>query len=204
MAQYILQDPYLYTHWKSIRLPWVELHRTAPSLDKKVCKRNCRDKETNDKMKWSKLPKKISKKLSMTWINWRETFDIVLHNWLLKSHGLYKISPAIYKSLEGSAAKFDTCLLLSHSNGMRWSNNININIEGDCFSQLLICVALIPLTMDLKNTIYGFNLYNKRINPFYKDDLKPFATNGPEQLRLLINVKDIINDNWILALISEL
>ena len=62
-------------------------------------------------------------------------------------------------------------------------------------SPLLFCLLLIPLTNELNNTKYGYEIYEKAINHlFYMDDLKLYAKNDKELEGLLSTVKQFSDD----------
>ena len=92
-----------------------------------------------------------------------------------------------------------TTLALNTGENTLNAGDININsgiFQGDSLSPILFCVALIPLSKLLKNTGYGYKIYDNTINhPFYMDDLKHFAKND-QQLQGLLNTKTI-DDIWM-------
>ena len=93
---------------------------------------------------------------------------------------------------------WSTVLLLNHAKGSMKSDRININcriFQGDSLSPLLLCLSLIPLTNELNNTKYGYQIYGKAINHlFYIDDLKLYAENDKELEGLLSTAKQFIDD----------
>ena len=55
----------------------------------------------------------------------------------------------------------ETNLYLSHSNGTLTFNDMQVKcdiFQGDLFSPLLLCLALIPLSYFLNNTGYGYKI----------------------------------------------
>ena len=57
-------------------------------------------------------------------------------------------------------------------------------------SPLLFCLALVPLSYELNNTGYGYNIYEEKINHlFYVDDLKLYGKNDYVLEGLLRTVK---------------
>ena len=89
---------------------------------------------------------------------------------------------------------WSTNLFLNHATGFMKSGKININcgvFQGDSVSPLLFCLSLIPLTNELNNTRYGYEIYEKAINHlFYMNGLiKLYAKNGKGLEDLLSTVK---------------
>ena len=92
----------------------------------------------------------------------------------------------------------NTNLFLIHTKESMRSDKININcgiFQGNSVSPLLFCLSLIPLTNELNNTKYGYEIYEKKINHlFYMDDLKLYAKNDKELECLLSTVKQFSDD----------
>ena len=89
-------------------------------------------------------------------------------------------------------------MFLNHTKGSIKSGNININcgiFQGDSLFPLLFCLSRIPLTNELNNTKYGFEIYEKTINYlFFMDDLKLYAKNDKELEGLFSTVKQLSDD----------
>ena len=89
-------------------------------------------------------------------------------------------------------------MFLNHTKRSMKSDKININCEifqGDYLSPLLFCLSLIPLTNELNNTKYRYEIYEKATNHlFYKDELKLSANNNKEPEGLLSTVKQFSDD----------
>ena len=136
---------------------------------------------------------KKKRSLSTVWIDYRKAFDSVPHSWILKALGIYKVSLVIINLLKSSMKLWNTNLFLNHTKGSTKSDKINVNcgiFQGDSLSPLLLCFSLIPLTNELNNTKYGYDIYEKAINHlFYMDDLKLYAKNDKELEGLLSTVK---------------
>ena len=92
--------------------------------------------------------------------------------------------------------EWKTNLYLNHAQGSTVCENINIKcgiFQGDSLPPLLFCLALVPLSYELNNTDYGYNIYEEKINHlFYKDDLKLHGKNDYELEGLLRTVKTLI------------
>ena len=69
--------------------------------------------------------------------------------------------------------------------------------QGDSFSPLLFCLALMPLTSELATSGYGYKIANTSApisNLFYMDDLKLYSKNEQEQIGELKVVKQFSDD----------
>ena len=169
-------------------------------LEQKGCKRGsygCKDQLLINKMILENCRNR-HKNLSTAWIDYKKAFDSVPHSWILKSLEIFNISPTIINFLKHNMSLWNTTLFLSHCDGVMKSNNININcgiFQGDSFSPLLFCLSLIPLSLELNKTKYGYKIRDKLINHlFYMDDLKLYAKNDGELEGLLKTVKKFSDD----------
>ena len=69
--------------------------------------------------------------------------------------------------------------------------------QGDSFSPLLFCLALVPLTSELATAGYGYKISNTSApisNLFCMDELKLYSKNDQEQVGELKIVKQFSND----------
>ena len=99
--------------------------------------------------------------LSTAWINYHKVFNSVSHSWMLKTLEIYNVSPVIINFLKNSMKLWNTKLFLNHIKGSMKSDKININciiFHGDSLSPLLFSLSLIPLTNELNNTKYGYEI----------------------------------------------
>ena len=89
-------------------------------------------------------------------------------------------------------------LNLTHPNGNLKSRSIKINtciFQGDSLSPLLFCLSLMPLSRELNQTGYGYNIQKRSINhQFYMDDLKLFAKDDNDLEGLLETMKKFSDD----------
>ena len=76
------------------------------------------------------------------------------------------------------------------------SDNINIKrgfFQGDSLSPLLFCISLIPLSLELNSSSYGYKIRTEWITHlFFKDDLKLYAKDNNELEELLRIGKDSV------------
>ena len=136
--------------------------------------------------------------LSIAWVDYKKAFNSIPHSWIEKSLETFKISPVLRNFLSNSMRMQKTTLVLNTGENILNGGDININggiFQGDSFSPILFCVALIPLSKLLNNTGYGYKLYNNAINHlFYLDDLKLFPKND-QQLQGLLNIVKQFSDD---------
>jgi len=177
----------------------MEEQNIFPNEQKGCCRGSygCKDQLLINKMILENAHTK-HRHLSTAWIDYKKAFDSVPHSWILKSLEILKVSPVLINFLRNSMTLWETNLTLKHMNGTLISNNMRIRcgiFQGDSFSPLLFCMALIPLSQLLNNTGYGYKIMDKKINHlFYMDDLKLYAQNDDELERLLKTVKDFSDD----------
>ena len=142
---------------------------------------------------------KKKRSLSTAWIDYRKAFNSVPHSWILKPLDIYKVSPVIKNFLKYSVKLWNTNLFLNHTKGSMKCDKININcgiFQGDSLSPLLLYLSLIPLTNEINNTKYGYEVYEKTIDHlFYMDDLKLYAKNV-KKLGGLVMIS-VWNTGWI-------
>ena len=141
---------------------------------------------------------KKKRTLSTAWIDYRKAFDSIPHSWVLKALDIYKVSPGITNFLKNSMKLWNANLLVNYTKGSMKCDKININcgiFQGESLSQLLFCLSLIPLTNEINNTKYGYEIYEKAINHLiYMDDLKHYAKNDKELEGLLSTAKQFSDD----------
>ena len=91
-----------------------------------------------------------------------------------------------------------TQLILTHESNTLTSDNINIKrgiFQGDSLSPLLLCISLIPLSLELNSLGYGYKIRTEWITHlFYIDDLKLYAKHDNELEGLLRIVKGFSDD----------
>ena len=136
--------------------------------------------------------------MSTAWIDYKKAFDSVPHSWILKCLQMYKIHPVLITFIEESMSQWKTNMTLVHKEGVLETGPIRIKrgiFQGNSLSPLLFTMSLNPLSQELQNTGYGYQLDKQtKINHlFYVDDLKLYGTS--DNLTGLINtVKNISDD----------
>ena len=93
-----------------------------------------------------------------------------------------------------------TTMKLFYNDGCITTDQIKIKrriFQGDLFSPLLFCLALVPLTSELATSGYGYKISNTSAPIsylFYMNDLKLYSKNEPEQIGELKVVKQFSDD----------
>ena len=143
--------------------------------------------------------KKRKKNLSTAWIDYKKAFDSVPPSWILKCLQMYKIHPVLIKFIEESMSQWKTNMTLVHKEGVLEAGPIRIKrgiFQGDSLSPLLFTMSLNPLSQELQNTRYGYQLDEQtKINYlFYVDDLKLYGTSDNQVTGLINTVKNVSED----------
>ena len=170
--------------------------------EQRACARNsygCKDQLLMNKMIIEDCKKK-KKSLSMAWIDYRKAYDSVPHRWILKTLRMYRINEKLFKFMEALISNWKTTMKLFYNVGCITTDQIKIKsgiFQGDSFSPLLFCLALVPLTSELATSGYGYKISNTSApisNLFYMDDLKLYSKNEQEQIGELKVVKQFSDD----------
>ena len=170
--------------------------------EQRGCVRNsygCKDQLLINKMIIENCKKK-KKNLSMTWIDYRKAYDSVHHSWILKTLQMYQFNEKLITFMETSMNNWKTTMKLFYNDGCITTDQIKIKrgiFQGDSFSPLLFCLALVPLTSELATSGYGYKISNTSApisNLFYMDDLKLYSENEQEQFAELKIVKQFSHD----------
>ena len=130
--------------------------------------------------------KKKKRNLSMTWIDYTKAYDSVPHSWILKTLQMYRFNEKLIMFMETSMSNWKTTKKLFYNDGCITTDQIKIKrgiFQGDSFSPLLFCLALVPLTTSAPIS-----------NLFYMDDLKLYSKNEQEQFGELKIVKQFSDD----------
>ena len=169
-------------------------------LEQKGCRKGsygCKDQLLINKMILENCKTKL-RNMSCAWIDYRKAFDSVPHDWILRSLDLCKASPILINFLKESMKQWQTKLLLTHQSGTITCENLKIRrgiFQGDSLSPLLFCISLIPLSLELNNSGYGYKIGNDKFSHlFYMDDLKLYGKDDNEIEGLLRIVKGFSDD----------
>ena len=146
----------------------------------------------------------------MAWIDYRKAYDSIPHSWALKTSRMYIFNEKVISwFMETSMNNWNTTMKLYYSDGCIITDPIKIKrgiFQGDSFSPLLFCLALVPLTSELAAIGYGYKITNASdpiSNLFFMDDLKLYGKNDQEQVRQLKIVKQFSDDIGIGEILQE-
>ena len=112
--------------------------------------------------------------LGMVWVDYKKTYDMIPHSWILKCLETFGAAGNIIALLEKSMNNWETELTASG----RTLGTVNIKrgiFQGDSLSPLLFIVALIPLSMVLRQVKAGYDLGKRKSSLdhlLFMDDLK--------------------------------
>ena len=143
--------------------------------------RNCKRRHTN---------------LSMAWIDFKKAYDMVPHSWISGTQRIFGIAYNVVELLSESRNNWRTNLF----SGGKQLETVDIKrgiFQGDAFSPLLFVIALIPLSMALRESGMGYKLgkAGPTVNHLlFVDDIKLFAKNDSEIDSLLHTVRIFSSD----------
>ena len=122
--------------------------------------------------------------MSCAWTDCKKAFDNVPYEWMLRSLELFKVSPRVVGFQKHNMKNWKIKLILTHESGTLMSDNI---FQGDSLSPLLFCISLIPLSLELNSSGYGYKIGTEWITHLlYMDDLNLYAKNDSELFFLYI------------------
>ena len=130
--------------------------------EQRGCIRNsygCKDQLLINKMIIEDCKK--AKNLNMSWIDYRKAYDRFPHSRILKILQTYRFSDKFIKFMETSMSNWKSTMKLFHKDGCITTDKIKTKrgiFQGDSFSPLLFCVALVPLTSELVTSGYGYKI----------------------------------------------
>ena len=132
-------------------------------IDKAVI-RNCKRRKTN---------------LNMAWVDFRKTYDMVPHVWIIKALKLIGAASNVIALLKSTMTDWNTELITKDIN----LGEVNINQDiflGDSLSPLLFVMSLIPLTLALRQMKQGYSFQkgkSKLNHLLFMDNLKLYGSN---------------------------
>ena len=179
----------LYEHLeKSNSLPW----------EQKRCRKGSRG--TKDQLLIDKIIVKDCKRrltsLAVAWIDYRKSYDMVPHSWILKCMEMFGVAVNFRSFVNASMKQWNTELTASNQR----LGNVKIRrgiFQGDSLSPLLFVLVMIPLTLVLRQTKASYELKKggKKINHLlFMDDLKLFVKNE-DQIDSLVNTVKIFSED---------
>jgi len=134
--------------------------------------------------------------LHVAWIDYKKAFDSLPHSWIAKSLEILGVSSNIRQFLKTAMSSWNT--LLTVNGQILGQVNIRRGIfQGDSLSPLLFVAALIPLTIILRQTGFGYQTSKnaaKISHLLYMDDLKLYGKSAAELESLLNTVRIFSND----------
>ena len=119
------------------------------------------------------------KNLTMAWIDYKKTYDIVPQNWILHCLKMYKISHEVINFIEQTMKTWRVDLTAEGRSIIETKIQRGI-FQGDAISPLLFIIAMMPLNHILRKCAPGYKLsrlqekINHRMN---KDGIKSFVKN---------------------------
>ena len=138
--------------------------------------------------------KKKKRNLRMVWIDYKKAYDSVPHCWIINCLKMFHIADNVIAFLEKSMELWQTVLQLNQT--IIGIVLIKCGIfQGDSLSPILFIICLIPLTLLLSSTTFGFKIEKEVINHLlYMDDLKLYGKNEKE-IDALTNTVRIFSDD---------
>ena len=136
------------------------------------------------------------KNLAVAWIDYKKTYDMVPHSWIVECFGMVGVSEQIKLFLSESMKAWRVDLTCSNQSLGRVNIKRGI-FQGDSLSSLLFVLGLIPLTLILhkSESTYQFSSMKEKINHLlFMDDLKLYAKNK-KGLDSLVQTVRIFNDD---------
>ena len=140
------------------------------------------------------------KNLSMAWIDVRQAFDSVSHEWLQETMSLHKFAGWICRTVERLCRSWNTRIVAHTNQGHETSQVIHFNKglpQGDALCPRLFTMCINPIAWKLKATD-GYKLSKpiegKITHLLYVDDMKIFAAAQSKLDRVLKVTKTAMED----------
>ena len=132
----------------------------------------------------------------MHWIDYRKTYDMVSHPWIMECLTTFKIAKNVRNLLQYAMCLWKVELTSSKQNFVNVERKWEI-IQGDFLSPLLFIIDLIPLTLILRKCkeAYQFNNSKERIkHVLYMNDLKLYGETEEDLDSLMHSVRIFSSD----------
>ena len=158
--------------------------------EQKGCRRKSRgtkDQLLIDKMILRNCKRRLTG-LGMAWIDYKKAYDMVPHSWLKKCMMMFGVADNMQKVLVNSMGKWKTEL----TTGGQKLGTVRIRrgiFQGDSLSPLLFVLALIPMSLVLREVKAGYvlgDLRGKVNHLLFMDDLKLYGQNE-KQIDTVVN-----------------
>ena len=121
--------------------------------------------------------KSRNKNLAMAWIDYEKAYDMVPHLWIIECLDFFGVGENIKSLLVNSMAKWKVMLCSGNSELVEVEIKGGI-FQGDSFSPLMFVLALIPLSLILREAkaAYEFSESKEKIDHLlFMDDLKSYS-----------------------------
>ena len=140
--------------------------------------------------------KKLNKNMTMSWIDYKKAYDMVLHSWIKEILHITGVAANIQHLLTNSMENWGTLL---SSNGKELGKVVIKRgiFQGDSFSPLLFVMAMIPLTMILRKADAGYRLNGstEEVNHLlFMSDLKLYGR-SKDELEMLVETVKLFSDD---------
>ena len=166
--------------------------------EQKGCRRGSRG--TKDQLLIDKAiirnSKRMSKNLAMAYIDYKKAFDMIPHSWLLRSLELVNVADNVRCLLSNSMKNWKVELTVDKEKLGEVSIRRGI-FQGDSLSPLLFIIVLIPLSIILRQTNYGYYMSKESLpinHLLFMDDLKLYSRSEKE-LKSLVHTVRIFSDD---------
>ena len=140
--------------------------------------------------------KSRNKNLAIAWIDYKKTYDMVPHSWIIKCLDLFGVAENIKSLLVNSMEKWKVVLCAGNSE----LGEVEIKqgvFQGDSLSPFVFVLALIPLSLILRKaeTAYEFSESKEKINHLlFMDDLK-FYSRSKKGLDSLVHIVCVFSED---------
>ena len=128
--------------------------------------------------------------LAMTWIDYRKTYDLIPHSWILKCTRITGVSENIMQMVKNSMQNWKT-MLTSAGKELAQVHIRRGIFQGDSLSPLLFVICLIPMSLVLRKVraVYSFGNHKPKVNHLlFMDDMKLFGRSSVEIDKLVSTV----------------
>jgi hypothetical protein len=141
--------------------------------------------------------------ISVGWIDYAKAFDSVPHAYIQWLFRVMQVPEPLRKFLKGLMKSWKVIYEAKSPRGKtERSSFLRIGsgvLQGDSFSPLLFCLAMVPISHALNNTKCGYKTASGKLNKmqltlshqFYMDDLKLYADSADSLNKLLRTVETI-------------